>query len=124
MAKAINRVTHERIENGVVTSGRVASAEKWADAYRNSLDPWQWDSVVASILMREMEQVFDSCYGKPEMLLQHEVRLSAIKQLLSTMGELAVNPDEMQRILKYELHVRSGKTEEDEMEDDQEDSSS
>jgi len=118
MEKSINRVTYEHIENGIVTSGNIASAEKWADAYCKSIDMWQRDSVVAAILMAEMEYIFDACYEKPEDLVPHEPRLAASKQLLATMGKLAVDPKEMERLLKYEASIRSG------VYDDDEDSSS
>lgn len=102
-----NRVTHERIENGVVTSGKISSAKRWADAYCQSLDFWQQDSVVSAILMREMEHIFDSCL-KPEDLVPHEARLAASKQLLATMEKLAVDPKELERLSKYEALIRSG----------------
>jgi hypothetical protein len=117
MEKSINRVTFEHIENGIVTSGNIASAEKWADAYCKSIDMWQRDSVVAAILMAEMEYILDACYEKPEDLVPHEARLAASKQLLATMGELAVDPKEMERLLKYEASIRSGVYDDEDDED-------
>ncbi len=120
MSKAIYRITQERIENGVVTSGRIASAEKWAHAYRNILgDVWQRDVLIAALLMHEMECTFDGCCETPEGLATEEDRLAAIKQLLGTMGDHAFDSEELQRLLKYEEEIRSGKYA-DELDDEDE----
>jgi hypothetical protein len=119
MGKSINRVTFEQIEDGIVTSGKIASAKKWADAYCQSIDMWQRDSVVAAILTTEMEHIFDMCYKKPEGLVPHELKIAAIKQLLATMGELAVDPAKMEQLAKYEASIRSGVYEDDEDDEDE-----
>ena len=109
MVKIIHRVTHEVITDGIVTYGKTATADTFGGAYRSSLaGDWESNIVVSSVLMYELDVMFDFC-NCPEDLQKQEPRLSAIKALLATMGPMSFDKNEMQRLLQDEEDIRSGK---------------
>lgn len=113
-SKSLYRVTFEVIDDGVVVSGRVASAHDWRLAFVRCIgSAWEHNCVIATMLLHKMDAIFDECYGEPENLFEYESDLAAIKAYLDHIKHV-VNPDEMARLVEYEKQVRSGETDEDE----------
>jgi len=108
MDSAFNRVTFERLENGVVVSGRIGSAESWADAYRESLDPWQYDAVIASLLLDRIESILDCC-EKPEDIAAQDEWLKTAWYMIYSTKPWIVNNKKLDMLKEYEAEIRSGK---------------
>lgn len=108
MAKSLNRVTHERIEDGVVVSGRIGSSEGWADAYRQSAEEWQYDCIIANMLVHQMDRMYDDC-DTAEDIERYRERLTLNRHFLATLSHLAVTPEELKRLDEYENEILNRK---------------
>ena len=112
MAKRLNRVTHECLEDGVVVSGKIGSAESWVVAYLGSIDEWQYNAIIAGMLLHQMERIFDSCQ-EPSDITEHDGWLAAAWNMFSHLQIPLVQDSEIERLRTYEADIRSGKEFED-----------
>ncbi len=104
---ALNRVTHERLEDGIVVSGTIQSAETWTVAYRKSLEAWQYAPIIAELLLHDMELIFDVC-EKAEDLEEHNDWIHAAWRMIQHLDYMQKPPEEIERLKKYEADIRSG----------------
>jgi hypothetical protein len=102
------RVVFEVLEDGVVVSGRTQSATKWVHAYINSLEDWQDEPILARILIRKMEVIFDDC-EIPSDIDEHNDFLEAAWTILASVRISLVTDAEIEELRKNEFDIRSGK---------------
>jgi|GEM_PF-5168268 len=114
---SINRVTHERIEDGVVTSGKIASAATWSEAFVRCIGDGFLDAVIAKALLKQMENIFDSCRSI-EDIAEHDAWLLAAWNMVPHLKFSLVANDELARLRVYEEDIRNGKNFTEEEEDE------
>jgi hypothetical protein len=107
MTKTLNRITHEKLEDGIVVSGSIGSGETWPEAYRRSLDSWQYGPIVAELLLHDVELIFDGCEEAGD-IATHNEWLRAVWCMIEQL-EMTLKPlSELERLKKYEADIRSG----------------